>query len=151
MVKIFLDVDGVMADFHKGVIDVTGKAPQDQQLKDMWKALARHGDFYNSLDKMSDADVLWNYVAHRQPTFLTGIPWGGWAPKQKREWLGRNYGFDVPVITCFASEKHTHAAAGDILIDDREKARAAWESVGGVFILHTSAADSIAQLKKMGL
>jgi hypothetical protein len=58
-------------------------------------------------------------------------------------------GADVPVITCMARDKHKYARAGSVLIDDREKARAEWERVGGVFILHTSAESSLRQLNEL--
>ena len=36
-----------------------------------------------------------------------------------------------------------------VLIDDRPKNIEAWENAGGIVILHTSAADTIEQLKKL--
>lgn len=116
-------------------------------------------DFYNSLDMMPDADNLWGFVKNQSPTILTGKPMGNWAEPQKRKWCHRELGPNVPVIVCFAREKAEKAAIhigspndlnGAILIDDREKARMPWVNMGGTFILHTSADNTIAQLKGLG-
>jgi hypothetical protein len=40
MMKLFLDLDSVLADFG-GVLEVTGKRPENLSLKTMWAALAR--------------------------------------------------------------------------------------------------------------
>jgi len=111
-------------------------------------------DFYNSLEKMPDADQLWSVAKTMNPVILTGKPMGNWAEGQKRAWVARELGSNVPVIVCMAREKAAKAAEymgtptlnGAILIDDREKARAPWEALGGRFILHTSASNSIALL-----
>jgi len=110
-------------------------------------------DFYNSLAKMPDADQLFHGV--KDPIICTGKPMGNWAESQKREWVAREYGPDVPVIVCMAREKAEFASKhigtdgqlhGAILIDDRESNRAQWESAGGRFILHTSSARSLSEL-----
>lgn len=147
--KLFVDLDGVLCDFEKGVRNLFGgKGPKEIPLKEMWKRLSFADNFYANLDWMPDGRELWEGVKHLNPTILTGIPHGNWAPKQKRVWCGRNLGWDVPVITCFAREKHTHGNPGDILIDDTEKNLQPWKSMGGVFILHTASSDSLEQLKE---
>lgn len=147
----YVDLDGVLADFDRGIKDLTGLYPSEQPVKDMWRAAARHENFFGTLHFMSDGQKLWDYVKKYNPTILTGVPIGKWAPSQKREWVARNIGTEVPVITCWSRDKHLHAKEGDILIDDREKARDPWVSVGGVFILHTDTQNTIRQLKNMGL
>jgi hypothetical protein len=34
--KLFLDIDGVLADFDRGVRTVTGRRPEELPLKRMW-------------------------------------------------------------------------------------------------------------------
>lgn len=148
--KIFCDLDGVLADFDSGVLKVTGFKPGDIAVKDMWKALARETNFFGTLDWMSDGKVLWDHISKYEPTILTGIPFGSWAPKQKREWCYHHLGA-YNVITCWSKEKHLHSGEGCILIDDRIKAKAPWEEKGGIFILHVTAEDSIRQLKELGI
>lgn len=115
-------------------------------------------DFYNSLDWMPDGRVLWNFVKNYDPYILTGLPMGNWAAPQKWRWCKRELGLGKErVLVGFARDKAKKAAEalgrplnGDILIDDREKARASWVANGGYFILHTSANNTIAQLKGLG-
>lgn len=154
MTTLYLDCDGVLADFEKGVIRVTGKRPEELNLSTMWKALARDPNFYGTLDPMDDVYggmALWNAVKHLKPIILTGIPFGGWAPKQKREWAGLTFGWEYEIITCFARDKHTYCKPGDILVDDRSKAQGPWEGAGGKFVLHRTTKDTLAQLKALGV
>ena len=44
-----------------------------------------------------------------------------------------------------------YAAPNHILIDDRESNIDQWRAAGGIGILHTSASNTIQQLKKLGL
>jgi hypothetical protein len=148
--KLFLDLDGVLADFDRGVETVTGRRPQQLPIKAMWKALAKHPDFYGTLELMHDAQVLWEFCRPHDPTILTGLPLGDWAPEQKRRWVAAMLGPEVPVITCMTRDKHHYSGEGHVLVDDRAGTQAAWEATGGTFILHTSAAQSIAELKRLG-
>lgn len=43
--QIYLDLDGVLADFDRGVEKYTGKRPDQLDIKQMWTALARYEDF----------------------------------------------------------------------------------------------------------
>jgi hypothetical protein len=150
VMKLFLDLDGVLADFDRGVEAVTGKRPDQQHIRQMWKALAREPDFYGTLDMMHNAQVLWEFCKPYHPTILTGLPLGDWAPEQKRRWVAAMLGADVPVITCMTREKHRFSGPGHVLVDDRAGTRVPWEAAGGTFILHTQAARSIAELKRLG-
>jgi hypothetical protein len=148
--KLFLDLDGVLADFDRGVERVTGKRPEQLQVGQMWSALARAPQFFDTLEFMHDAELLWLFCKPHNPTILTGLPLGSWAPEQKRRWVARMLGGDVPVITCKSRDKPRYAAPGYVLVDDRERARAGWEEKGGIFIHHTSAERSIAELTRLG-
>ena len=78
---------------------------------------------------------------------------GTWAAPQKRAWVARELGAHVPVITCPAKEKGDHCSpAGSVLVDDMEKNREPWVAgrARGTFVLHTSAARSIEELKRLG-
>ncbi|WP_029011148.1 hypothetical protein [Azospirillum halopraeferens] len=147
---LFLDLDGVLADFDRGVREVTGKAPEELPMKVMWRELSRHRDFFGTLAFMHDARDLWAFCAPHDPTILTGLPLGSWAPEQKRRWVAHMLGPHVRVITCMTRDKPRHSGPGKVLVDDREKTRAGWEAAGGTFILHTTAASSIAALRRLG-
>lgn len=150
MLSLFLDLDGVLADFDRGVHAVTGKRPEELSVRAMWKALARAPDFFETLAFMADAEALWRFCAPHRPTILTGLPLGAWAPEQKRRWVARMLGAHVPVITCMARDKPQYAGPGHVLVDDRASAREGWESKGGTFVHHVSAEQSIAALRRLG-
>ena len=50
-----------------------------------------------------------------------------------------------------AKNKKDFAAPNNILIDDKPSTIDSWNAAGGIGILHTSAANTISQLKKLGL
>lgn len=148
--ELFLDLDGVLADFDRGVKAVTGKRPEELPMKIMWRELSRHPDFFGTLEFMHDAQELWRFCEPHEPTILTGLPLGSWAPEQKRRWVAHMLGPHVRVITCMARDKHRYGGPGKVLVDDREKAREPWEGAGGRFVLHTGAKTSIEALKALG-
>ena len=145
--RLFLDLDGVLADFDRGVQAVTGARPEALPLKTMWAALARAPAFFETLELMQDAEALWRFCAPHHPTILTGLPLGAWAPAQKRRWVARVLGAHVPVITCMSRDKPRWSGPGHVLVDDRAPAREGWERKGGRFVHHVSAARSIALLR----
>ena len=154
--RLFLDLDGVLADFDAGVMAVTGNRPSDLGDRRMWPILAKTPGFYEHLPWMADGKDLWEFSRTHRPVIVTGIPLGRWAEPQKRAWCARELGPDVPVVCCLSREKGRHAAEflepGEVmvLVDDRLKVQVAWEDAGGKFLLHTSAAGSIAALKELG-
>ena len=150
--RLFLDADGVHADFDLGVRRLLGMRPKEFIAKHgrgtFWKRLARANNFYGSLPEMPDARLLFEAVKHLQPTILTGLPVGNWAAAQKVEWAAEHFP-GVPIITCMARDKHKHMHPGDVLVDDREKHRQAYEAAGVVFIHHRKAEDSLRLLAKI--
>ena len=150
--RLFLDADGVLADFDEGARRLLGMLPREYERKHgrgaFWKRLAQAKNFYGSLPKMADADLLFEGVRHLQPTILTGLPLGKWAAPQKVAWAAEHFP-GVPIITCMARDKHRHMHPGDVLVDDRETHRAAYEAHGVIFIHHSNAADSLRQLAEI--
>lgn len=147
---LFLDLDGVLADFDAGVVAVTGKLPHQQPVRTMWRELAAAPDFFATLAFKPDGGALWAFCAPFRPTILTGLPLGRWAAPQKRRWVAERLGPDVPVITCLSRDKARTAAPGRVLVDDRLSLKNGWEEAGGAFIHHISAAESIEALKALG-
>jgi 5'(3')-deoxyribonucleotidase len=150
--RLFLDADGVLADFDRGACELLGMKPkafiERHGRGSFWKRLARSPNFYGSLPQMPDAPLLFGAVKHLKPTILTGLPLGNWAARQKIEWAGEHFP-GVPIITCMARDKHKHMHPGDVLVDDREKHRAEYEAAGVVFVHHMNAEDSLRQLAKI--
>ncbi len=88
---------------------------------------------------------LFQAVRHLDPIILTGLPRGNWAADQKVRWAAQ-YFPGTRIITTMARDKRDHARDGDVLVDDQTRHRERWEEVGGVFIHHISARDSLAKL-----
>jgi hypothetical protein len=153
MRQVYLDCDGVLADFDAAAGSVLGMAPHIFERRfgpaRFWQKLAAAPDFFANLDLLPDAMELYEAVRHLKPVILTGLPRGSWAEPQKRLWAERHFP-DVPVITTTAALKREHCHPGDALVDDRHKYRHLWESAGGVFIHHRSARQSIADLRRRG-
>lgn len=150
--QLYLDCDGVLADFDRGATELLGMPPRQYEkrhgLPAFWRALARHPDFYGTLPLMADAKRLFEAVRHLDPIILTGLPRGQWAAPQKVRWAAEHFP-GTRIITCMAVDKRRHAQAGDILVDDTERHRGLWEGAGGIFVLHQNAARSIAALDEI--
>ncbi|NCN06105.1 MAG: hypothetical protein GW949_10805 [Spirochaetales bacterium] len=156
-IQLFVDLDGVLADFDSRVKEITGRLPAELPPPVMWSRIAKTPDFYASLNWMADGETLWNLVARFNPVILTGLPRGTWAEGQKRAWCAKHLGKEVKVITCMSKQKAEKAwefTGGEgmhILIDDRESLKDSWEDRGGVFILHRSTEESLTALRSLGL
>jgi hypothetical protein len=74
--KLFLDLDGVLADFDRGVETLLGRNPHELPPPRMWSALAKAPEFYGTLEMMHDAQRLWDFCKPFRPTILTGLPRG---------------------------------------------------------------------------
>jgi len=145
--QLFVDLDGVLADFDTGYEKVFGLRPDKKADNVDWDAVRYVPDFYLNLPPMPDMRILWRGVKHRNPIILTGVPSSvPEAPANKRAWVAKNLGPDVEVRCCRSSEKCKHAVPGDILVDDWIKYRHLWEAAGGIWVTHTSAMDTLARL-----
>ena len=152
MPHLFLDADGVLADFDAGAKALFGMSSRAFEEKygkrEFWRRIARAKDFYATLPLMPDAMLLFDAVKHLQPTILTGLPFGNWAAPQKVRWAAEHFP-GTRIITCMARDKYRHMTKGDVLVDDREDHRAKWEDAGGVFVHHKNARASLEQLARL--
>jgi hypothetical protein len=146
--QLYLDLDGVLADFDSGYAAAFGRRPEDDV---DWAAVRAFKDFYLNLPPMADVDVLWTRVARYAPIVLTGVPRSvPEAAANKRAWVERWLPGTL-VIPTRSAEKASYARPGDVLIDDNPKYRPLWEKAGGVWITHVSAIETDRRLKEMGL
>jgi 5'(3')-deoxyribonucleotidase len=154
MSQLFLDCDGVLANFVAGCKKVLGFHPTDFEREWgenlMWHEIENSPDFFTDLEPMPDAYELVNAVKHLNPIILTGRPRGLWAVDQKLKWRDK-YFPELEMIVCRSREKINYAKPGDIIVDDWEKWRKLWIDGGGIWVLHTSAENSINELKKLGV
>lgn len=159
--RIFCDMDGVLVDFDKGYEDLTGlhtKHADVQDSNDFWNKF-REGlkeknigefEYWSRLDWMSDGKQLWNYIKQYNPYVLTAPSRDPQSREGKRAWAERLDNMKNIYFKA-AAFKSEYAAPNRILIDDRADTIEKWRKNGGIGILHTSAQDTIEQLKKLGL
>lgn len=155
MPKLFLDCDGVLADFDSYATGLLGLPPREFEArhgrKEFWRRIASHPDYFFHLPLMPDARELWNAVAHLGPIILTGVPHGDWAAPQKMRWAAQHFP-GAPIITTLARAKREHMEApGDVLVDDTLTYRGLWEEAGGVFVHHRSTRETLARLQGLSL
>ena len=150
--QIFLDCDGVLADFDTRVEELLSMPPRRAMerlgLPEFWSRLEKVPDFYATLPLMPDARELFEAVEHLHPVILTGCPRGGWAERQKEKWAAQHFP-GTPIITCMAANKRRHCSPGDVLVDDTDRFRHLWEKAGGTFIHHKSADSTIKELQRI--
>lgn len=149
MRQLYLDCDGVLADFDRGAQAVLGMPPrafqQKQGIGRMWARLASAPDFYGTLPLMPGAVELFGAVRHLDPIILTGLPLGRWAAPQKVRWAAEHFP-GTRIITCMARDKRDHARDGDVLVDDTLKYQHLWEEAGGIFVHHRDVSSTLAAL-----
>lgn len=160
---VFCDLDGVLVDFDKMAVKVAGVDPIETQANpklrnQFWKLITRYvkdgNKFFEAMDPTADASELWNYIVKYHPTILSATGHVPNAGVEKRNWVRKHLGNETANRAIFvrtAVDKAQYAAPNHILIDDRTKAINPWVAAGGIGILHKSAANTIAQLKEMGL
>jgi hypothetical protein len=156
--QIFLDCDGVLADFDTFITPYLGggnRADWDHLSNaDFWGKLEQIDNLFGGLDKMPDADDLVSGVETLckqydlpAPIILTGKPRLDKYKDQKLGWRDK-YFPHLEMIVCESKNKRKHMRnPGDVLIDDWTKHMQAWIDVGGQWILHTSAEQSLKELK----
>ena len=148
--QLFLDCDGVLADFDHGATAILGMPPKAFEkrhgLGRFWAKLARAPDFYFSLPLLPGATDLFDAVKHLDPIILTGLPQGNWAADQKVRWAAKHFP-GTRIITTMARNKRNHGKPGDVLVDDMMKHAHLWEEMGGVFVHHRNVPETLAALR----
>lgn len=149
MPQLYLDCDGVLADFDRGAERLLGMKPRAFQhrynIGKMWAKLAGAPDFYGTLPLMDGALELFDAVRHLDPIILTGLPRGNWAAEQKIRWAAGHFP-GTRIITRMAVDKRDHCRTGDVLVDDTLKHRHLWEEAGGIFVHHRTVAETLVEL-----
>ena len=154
--QIYCDMDGVIADFENGIKDMIGGKFSDAR----WDELPY--DFFLQLEPMKDAKQLWGFIGKYDPFILTAIPRSGRGPISARaaedktrfmkRWFGVSADKMYPVQRVnkanFAMDGRDNRP--NLLIDDHIKNIQAFRKARGIGVRHTSASDTIKQLKEIG-
>ena len=153
--KIHLDMDGVITDFDKQFKELTGMMPNEFETKygvtGFWEAIDKAGvGFWRGMEWMPDGQELYNKVSQFDHELLSSPSRGESSKIGKRLWR-RDKTPNTKLTLAYSANKKNYAAPNHILIDDRVSNIDQWKAAGGIGILHTSAASTIAKLKKLGL
>lgn len=150
--QLYVDLDGVLADFDAGYERLTGERPDKAKDDVNWDLVRAAPTFYLDLPPMADLPALWARIGRYDPIVLTGVPKSiPNVENQKRAWVRTWIGVNTLTVCCASRDKATYARPGDVLIDDWPRYRELWLAAGGVWITYTSAIDVDRQLTEMGL
>jgi len=153
--KIFCDMDGVLCDFDERFEQFGGMAPGPYKtkygLKKFDELIVKIGaQFWAKMPWMPDGKILWNHIKSYSPILLSAPSPDSSSRYGKRLWVNEN----IPgtrLILANREKKQNYSRKNRILIDDRSDNIQEWNSKGGIGILHTSAENTITQLKQLGL
>jgi 5'(3')-deoxyribonucleotidase len=152
--KIFIDLDGVMADFDKHFPEAFGVDKDTLSDIEMWAMINSNPTFFLDLPLCVGAKDFFESVEHKDPIILTACPKSNYtvAATQKREWVRNNLSKDVLVMPIMGGKNKClfMHSAGDLLIDDFEKNCKPWDDMGGISITHRNFGDTVAEMKWFG-
>ena len=162
--KVYLDMDGVLADFDQRFRDISGMEPREFEnkygTKAFWNLIDEENKikFWVGIPTMPGASDLVDAVKDYDYELLTS------PSAKKQSYLGKilwvkNHTGDVfpskPRINFKkAKEKHLvkpQLAKTDILIDDREDTIGRWNAAGGTGIVYKNISQVLNDLGKLGL
>lgn len=141
MKQLYLDLDGVMADFDAYFPERFGVSHIDMPKKEMWKYIASDPSFFYDLPPMPGALEAWgSWIKWYSPIILTAASASHYksVAAQKREWVRKHLGRGVQVVPVHdgLEKPLVMRERGDILIDDWSKNIDAWNAAGGLGIKH---------------
>lgn len=157
---IFVDMDQVLVDFHKGVQDLLGHhfnlVDHDPVLAYMRNsAIGHHQTFWENLPPMPDYLTLWNRVKVLNPILLTATP--NWADHHvidgKRKWAFKHLGLPPGQVAIVKKRDKARYAnlygihGVSLLIDDDRENIDRFVRAGGLGILHKNAHTTIIELE----
>ena len=147
--KIYIDMDGVLADFDDGVRELLGLEPEPQGKQTqsfqnkMWQKLSEYGHFYRDLKPEKGAVEGFQKLFAKygdKVEILTGIPKPRRnvpsAGEDKKEWVKKYLSDDVKVNIVYREEKKNCCLGKEyLLIDDYKKNTDEWILHGGTAVL----------------
>ena len=156
--QIYCDMDGVLADFVKFTREHLGQKFTDEK----WHELPH--DLFYQLSPMRDAKTLWEFIGRQKPApfILTAIPREGRGPiseraaEDKKRWMKKHFGVNnARIYAVKRKNKANFAKDGrdgrpNLLIDDHIENIKNFRAKGGIGIHHTSARNTIKELRKLG-
>ena len=153
-IKVFVDMDGVLADFEGGFLNQFGAAANSHDDEMKWGMIHSVPDFFRRLQPIPGAFDFFDRIRCLDPIILTSCPHTNYMEiaKQKRAMIRECFSDTVLVLPCRGSENKPAFmnSLGDILIDDWKHNIVDWNAAGGVAIKHVGV-DFEATLVKLNL
>lgn len=146
--ELWLDLDGVFADFDGRFYKMAGKWPHEVSKSFLWSIVNSVDDFFYKLEMHSDAEHLWEYTKQYNPKFLTGLPMKFNGRQQKQSWVAEKFGPQWETIVLPKREKQLYSGPHKVLLDDTAVNIEQWVKKGGHGILHYDVWDSIEKLEE---
>lgn len=161
--KIYIDMDGVLADFDRGFRELCGMEPVNQSDPDptladvVWDNVRKVPHYYDKLEVGPGAGEMFRILYETygdKCEILSAIPKPHrnieHAKEDKINWVKRELSDTVKINIVYRAEKKQFCTSkGCILIDDFRKNIREWEEAGGTGILYTSAADALEAISKL--
>ena len=153
--KIYLDMDGVIADFNKRYKELYKIYPSeadDYKVFDGFFTKFIAGGEFATLDLMPDAMELIDYLRSLSiPTEILSSTSSERRDadirKQKLEWLAKHNIEFPPILVPGKRHKKDYSNPNSLLIDDTSANIDQWRREGGIGILHTDTLTTINILK----
>ena len=157
---IYLDLDGVFADFNGAVQKHCPGLIYQQHSKQIWKILETIPHFFSTLDPILPSLKIYDEIASNtniEMQFLTALPRAtGYlktAQRDKTDWVHWHID-DWAQVNCVSSwemKKYFCRGKYDLLIDDSPRNIEDWAKAGGTGILHITLEDTLQQLQRFGI
>jgi 5'(3')-deoxyribonucleotidase len=159
MTTLYIDMDGVVADFDEYAARTLGVPPSQGIYPDeIWYNLASNARLYRDLIKTEYADQLVEECRDLASTknyeilFLTAVPKGNdvkWSFYDKVLWAQQYFPDIAVMFGPYSKDKWQHCKPGDILIDDRISNIDEWRTAGGIAIHHVSIDKTLFALQNL--
>lgn len=160
-IQIYFDMDGVLANFDLGVVEMCHLPAREQghttkeQDKELWGRVREHNHFYAGLAPIPGSIEFVKRIHDiygDQCQILTGVPRPEknvpYAAEDKINWMVWNVSPDIKVNIVLRKEKVQFCKdKSSILIDDYWKNIAEWKDAGGTGILFRNVEQTKAELK----
>lgn len=139
---IYIDMDGVVSDFDKAIVNIFGEAYSNRIADKFWKETCVEAEVFRKMPPIVAGVQMVKLIAvEHDICFMTstgGMPHHTNIAKQKLDWLNNHDFGKYPVAFAMNTKgKGAYASTGSFLIDDREKVCEAWKAGGGIPILFT--------------